>query len=90
MLNPASHQIFQSAGTLTEEKYASKVYSHRSEHVTYLLFSHFLSKNLKIKSYKIIIVSVVSYEWETWSLTLREEHKTNSVRGESIGEHIWT
>jgi hypothetical protein len=32
-----------------------------------------LSKNLKIKIYRIIILPVVLYGCETWSLTLREE-----------------
>jgi hypothetical protein len=32
-----------------------------------------LSKNLKIKTYRTIILSVVLYGRETWSLTLREE-----------------
>ena len=31
------------------------------------------SKNLKIKIYRTIILPVVLYGWETWSLTLREE-----------------
>jgi len=34
-----------------------------------------LSKNLKIKIYRTIIVPVVLYGCETWSLTLREEKK---------------
>jgi hypothetical protein len=34
-----------------------------------------LSKNLKIRIYKIIILPVVIYGCETWSLTLREEHR---------------
>ena len=34
-----------------------------------------LSKNLKIKIYRTIILSVVLYGCETWSLTLREERK---------------
>jgi hypothetical protein len=34
-----------------------------------------LSKNLKIKIYKTIILPVVLYGRETWSLTLREEHR---------------
>jgi hypothetical protein len=34
-----------------------------------------LSRNLKIRIYKTIILSVVLYGCETWSLTLREEHK---------------
>jgi len=34
-----------------------------------------LSKNLKIKIYRTIILPVVLYGCETWSLTLREEHR---------------
>jgi len=34
-----------------------------------------LSKNLKIKIYRTIILHVVLYGCETWSLTLREEWK---------------
>ena len=34
-----------------------------------------LSKNLKIKIYKTIILPVVLYDCETWSLRLREERR---------------
>jgi hypothetical protein len=34
-----------------------------------------LSKNLKIRVYKTIILPGVMYGCETWSLTLREEHR---------------
>jgi hypothetical protein len=34
-----------------------------------------LSKNLKIKIYRIIILTVVLYGCEAWSLTLREERR---------------
>ena len=34
-----------------------------------------LSKNLKIEIYRTIILPVVFYGCETWSLTLREERK---------------
>jgi hypothetical protein len=34
-----------------------------------------LSKNIKIKIYGTLILSVVWYGCETWSLTLREEHR---------------
>jgi hypothetical protein len=34
-----------------------------------------LSKYLKIESYRNIILPVVFYVCETWSLTLREEHR---------------
>ena len=38
-----------------------------------LLSSRLLSKNLKIKIYRTIILPIVLYGCETWSLTLREE-----------------
>jgi sorting nexin-29 len=40
-----------------------------------LLSSCLLSRNLKVKIYKTIILPVVLYGYETLSLTLREEHK---------------
>jgi len=40
-----------------------------------LLSSRFLPKNLKIKIYRTIILPVVFYGCEVWSLTLREERK---------------
>jgi sorting nexin-29 len=40
-----------------------------------LLSSCLLSKNLKIRICKTIILSVVLYGCETWSVTLREEHR---------------
>jgi hypothetical protein len=39
------------------------------------LSSRFLTKNLKIKIYRTIILPVVLYGCETWSLTLREERR---------------
>ena len=39
------------------------------------LSSRLLSKNIKIKIYRTIILPVVLYGCETWSLTLREEHR---------------
>jgi len=63
-----------------------------------LISSTFLSKNLKIKIYRTIILSVVLYGCENWSLTLRKERKLrvfeNTVlrrifgprRGEVTGE----
>jgi hypothetical protein len=40
-----------------------------------LLSSRLLSRNLKVKIYKTIILPVVLYGCETWSLTLRKEHR---------------
>jgi hypothetical protein len=40
-----------------------------------LLSSRLLPRNLKVKIYKTIILPVVLYGCEIWSLTLREEHR---------------
>ena len=40
-----------------------------------ILFSSLLSKNLKIKIYRTIILPVVLYGCETLSLIMREEHR---------------
>jgi hypothetical protein len=39
------------------------------------LSSRLLSRNVKVKIYKTIILPVVLYGCETWSLTIREEHR---------------
>jgi hypothetical protein len=39
------------------------------------LSSYLLSKNIKIKIYKTIILPAVLYGCDIWSLTLREEHR---------------
>jgi hypothetical protein len=40
-----------------------------------LLSSRLISKNLKIKIYKTVVLPVLLYGCETWSLTLREKHR---------------
>jgi hypothetical protein len=40
-----------------------------------MLSSHLLSTNIKIRIHKTVIFPVVLYGCETWSLTLREEHR---------------
>jgi hypothetical protein len=51
-----------------------------------------LSKNLKIKIYRTIILNVVLYRCETWSFTLREELMLRVLRrifgpkGEGLAE----
>ncbi|KAJ4446933.1 hypothetical protein ANN_13635 [Periplaneta americana] len=40
-----------------------------------LLSSSLLSKNLKVRIYKTVILPVVLYRCETWTLILREEHR---------------
>ena len=44
-----------------------------------ILSSSLLSKNLKIKIYRTIILPVVLYGCETWSLTLREERRLRVI-----------
>jgi hypothetical protein len=58
------------------------------------LSSRLLPKNVKIRIYKTIIIPMVLYRWETWSLTLREEHRlrvleervVRRIRGPNRGE----
>jgi hypothetical protein len=40
-----------------------------------LLSSHLLSRNVKVKIFKTIFLPIVLYGCETWSVTLREEHR---------------
>jgi hypothetical protein len=40
-----------------------------------LFSSRLLSKNVKVRIYNTIILPVVLYGCETWSLTVRQEHK---------------
>jgi hypothetical protein len=40
-----------------------------------LFSSRLLSENLKIRIYKAVLLLVVLYEYETWSLTLKEKHR---------------
>jgi hypothetical protein len=40
-----------------------------------LLSSCLQSRNVKVKIYKTIILPLALYGCETWSVTLREEHK---------------
>jgi hypothetical protein len=50
------------------------------------LLSSRLSKNVKVRIYTIINLSVVLYGCETWSLTVREEHKLRVFEN----RNIWT
>jgi hypothetical protein len=59
------------------EQIKSRLYSVNScYHLVHsLLYSRLLSENVKVRIYKIIILPVVLYGCETWSLILREEHR---------------
>jgi hypothetical protein len=45
-----------------------------------VLSSRLLSKNVKIRIYTTIILPVIMYRFETWSLSLREEHRLRVLR----------
>ena len=51
-----------------------------------LLSSRLLSKNLNIKIYRTIILPVVLYGCETWSLTLREERRLRVSENRVLGK----
>jgi hypothetical protein len=57
--------------------------------VQYLLPSHLLSKNLKIKIYKTIL-PVVLYGCETWSLALKEEYRLRVFDTRVLRGIFWT
>jgi sorting nexin-29 len=44
-----------------------------------LLSSHLLSRNVKVKTYKTMILPVVLYGCKTWSLTLMDEQRLKGV-----------
>ncbi|KAJ4450445.1 hypothetical protein ANN_01869 [Periplaneta americana] len=49
-----------------------------------LLSSSLLSKNLKVRIYKTVILPVVLYGCETWILTLREEHRLRVFKNKAL------
>ena len=68
--------IFSSVNSIAEEIKSRLRSGNACLHsVQNLLSSRLLSKNLKIKIYRTIILPVVLYGCETWSLTLRKERK---------------
>jgi hypothetical protein len=87
-------------GNLIQEEIKKKLNSGNAcyHSVQNLLSSRLLSGNIKIRIYKTIILPVVLYGCETWSLTLREEHRLRvfeskvlrrifgSKRDEAIGD----
>jgi hypothetical protein len=51
-----------------------------------LLSSSLLSKTKKIKIHRTITLPVVLYGCETWSLTLREEHRLRVLGNGMLGK----
>ena len=54
-----------------------------------LLSSSFLSKNLKIKIHRTIILPFVLYGCETWSPTLREERRLRAFDKRVLRRIFW-
>jgi hypothetical protein len=53
-----------------------------------LLSSRLLSRNVKVKLYKTIILPAVLYGCETWSATLKEEHRVRVFDNRVWGEYL--
>jgi hypothetical protein len=62
---------------LIQEKIKRRLNSGNScyHSVQSLLSSRLLSKNINIRIYKTVIFPLVPHGYQTWSLTLREEHR---------------
>jgi len=54
-----------------------------------LLSSSLLSKNVKIRTYRSIILPVVLYGFETWSLILKEEGRLRMYENTVLRRIIW-
>jgi hypothetical protein len=65
----ATHQYFTQKEIKTRMNFGNACY----HSVQKLLSSHLSSKTVKIRIYKVIILSVVLYGCETWSLALRDK-----------------
>ncbi|KAJ4435021.1 hypothetical protein ANN_23594 [Periplaneta americana] len=59
----------------TPTKYKLNLKERNYYSIEKLLSSSLLSKNLKVRIYKTVILPVVLYGCETWTLTLREEYR---------------
>jgi hypothetical protein len=55
-----------------------------------LLFCSGLHKKLKVKTRRNEILSVVSYEFETWLLVLTEERRLEVFEKWGVEENIWS
>ncbi|KAJ4426686.1 hypothetical protein ANN_26484 [Periplaneta americana] len=51
-----------------------------------ILSSSLLSKNLKVTIYKTVILPVVLYGYETWTVNLREEHRLRENSGKNLNQ----
>jgi hypothetical protein len=65
--------ILMNRNSIQEEVKSRLKLGNACYHLVQILLSSSLSKNLKIKIYRTIILPVDLYGCETWSLTLREK-----------------
>jgi hypothetical protein len=74
-----------------QEEIESKLNSGNScyHSVQSLLSSRLLSRNVKVKIYKTIILSVVLYGCETWSLTLRDVSRLRVFENRVPKEYLY-
>ena len=54
-----------------------------------LFSSTFLCENIKIMLYRTIILRVVLYGFETWLLTLSEEHRLRMSENRVLRRRVW-
>jgi hypothetical protein len=55
-----------------------------------LIKSKFLKRNTKMKIYKTIIIPVVTYLSETWTLTAKDENNLRIFERQILKENIWS
>ena len=85
-------KCFKYLGSLLTNKYQNyedMLFRFETGHSCYysvqnILSFRLLSKNLKIKIYKTIILPVVLYGCEAWSLTLSEEHRLTVLQNSEL------
>jgi ribosomal protein S2 len=73
------------------DKIKSRLYSRNAcyHSVQNLLSSRLISKNLKIKIYKTVILPFLRYGCETWSLTLKEEQRLRVFGPKREEDGLW-
>ena len=72
---PINILVFCVLWTIVYQVFVMHILVHCCHSVQNLLSSFLLYKNINTKIYRTIILRVVLYGCETWSLTLREEHR---------------
>jgi hypothetical protein len=83
--------IFSKFYNITKCKIKSRLKSGNASYhsVQNVLSSSLLSKNVKIKIYRNIILPVVLYGCEIWSLTLREECRLRVFENKVLRRIFW-